>query len=460
LIHSRLLYKCIVHGFLVSVLCILVTLPVQAQISYRSTLQNFFILLTEDTQHHDQAFKYLDQNWHDGFVPMFLETLYLSNSAEVRAQIVELLQNKTKKSFGFDLEKWNNWMWTKNEVVHSQYADFKSILYSLIDPKFGAYFDRNRVTTIRLDEVRWGGVLQDGIPPLRKPNMVTANEQSYLDDSNIVFGIEINGDARAYPKRILAWHEMFVDTVGNESVTGVYCTLCGTLILYHNEVDGVEYQLGTSGFLYRSNKLMYDKNTNSLWNTIWGKPVIGPLARKDITLKRLSVVTTTWNEWKSRHPKTKVLDIDTGYQRDYGEGVAYRDYFATDNLMFGVPELDNRLKNKDEVLGLIFVEHADQPMAIAADYLLEHNVYHDKIGEVTFVVLTDATGANRVYGTKNIEFVSWDQKQTVTDKNGDAWQLTEASLRSTEGKILHRLPAHRAFWFGWYSAYSHTKLIY
>ena len=458
--YSRVLYKYIVHGFLVSVLWVLVASSAQAQIPHRSTLQNFFMLLTDATQNHDQAFKYLDQNWHDGFVPMFLETLYLSNSGEVRTQIMALLQKKTKKDFGFDLAKWNSWMWNKSEIVHSQYADFKSILYSLIDPKFEAYFDRNRITKIRLDEVMWGGVLQDGIPPLRKPNMVTANEQNYLDDNNIVFGIEINGDARAYPKRILAWHEMFVDTVGNESVTGVYCTLCGTLILYHNEVEGVEYQLGTSGFLYRSNKLMYDKNTNSLWNTIWGKPVIGPLAAKHITLKRLSVVTTTWGEWKSRHPESKVLDINTGYQRDYGEGVAYHDYFSTDKLMFGVPKLDNRLNNKDEILGLIFSEHADKPLAVAADYLLKHTVYHDKIGGIAFVVLTDASGANRVYETKSIEFISWDQKQTITDKNGGRWQLTEASLQSTEGKILHRLPAHRAFWFGWYSAYSHTKLIF
>jgi len=107
----------------------------------------------------------------------------------------------------------------------------------------------------------------------------------------------------------------------------------------------MSYTLGTSGFLYRSNKLMYDKQTQSLWNTLWGEPVIGPLSEKDIKLERMSVVTTTWGEWRRRHPKTKVLSLETGHERDYAEGVAYRDYFATDQLMFPVPEINSIIKH-------------------------------------------------------------------------------------------------------------------
>jgi hypothetical protein len=98
--------------------------------------------------------------------------------------------------------------------------------------------------------------------------MISASEATYLDDDDVVFGIEVNGDVRAYPKRILAWHEMFVDTVGGIPVAGVYCTLCGTVILYETKVDGTNHEIGTSGFLYRSNKLMYDRATQSLWSTI------------------------------------------------------------------------------------------------------------------------------------------------------------------------------------------------
>jgi len=150
------------------------------------------------------------------------------------------------------------------------YAAFKSLLYGLIDDRFSLYFSTSRETRVRLDEVRWGGVLQDGIPPLRQPMMLAADQASYLEDDNMVFGIEINGDARAYPKRILAWHEMFVDNIRGTNFAGVYCTLCGAVILYQTNHNGTQHDLGTSGFLYRSNKLMYDKATQSLWNTTWG----------------------------------------------------------------------------------------------------------------------------------------------------------------------------------------------
>ena len=197
--------------------------------------------------------------------------------------------------------------------------------------------------------------------------MIPAGEAEYLRDSNVVFGLEVEGDARAYPKRILAWHEMFVDEVGGVPVAGVYCTLCGSMILYETVHDGVAYELGTSGFLYRSNKLMYDRATQSLWNTIWGRPVIGPLADRAIELKRRSVVTTTWGEWKRRHPETTVLSLETGHRRDYSEGAAYREYFATDELMFNVPQLDRRLRNKDEVLALVFSEYPDQPLGSVSE---------------------------------------------------------------------------------------------
>ena len=214
----------------------------------------------------------------------------------------------------------------------------KQISMSRSIPRFDQYF-RNRQSSarIRLDEVRWGGVLQDGIPPLRDPEMIPASQATYLEDGNIIFGIEINGDARAYPKRILAWHEMFTDTIGGVDIAGVYCTLCGTVIPYKTNSGGVDYKLGTSGFLYRSNKLMYDQATQSLWSTVRGEPVIGPLVDQGIALEHLSMVTTTWAEWLRRHPDTTVLSLNTGHRRDYGEGVAYQSYFAGDQLMFNTP---------------------------------------------------------------------------------------------------------------------------
>ena len=120
--------------------------------------------------------------------------------------------------------------------------------------------------------------------------------------------------------------------------------------------------------------MMYDHATQSLWSTLSGGPVVGPLAERDIELEPLFVVTTTWGEWRRRHPRTRVLSINTGYERDYSEGAAYRDYFSTDELMFTVPELDTRLKNKDEVLALRFPQFPLEQLAIAVEFLARRTV--------------------------------------------------------------------------------------
>jgi len=417
-------------------------------------------VISADESTNAAALDELSAFWQMSYVAPLLETISLTRNRRRVIQIFELLRANTGQSFDFDIQLWYGWLWHQQYEMAPEYAAFKARLFATIDPRFRAYFSADRNTSIRLDEVRWGGVLQDGIPPLRSPAMVAATEADYLDDGNIVFGIEIDGDARAYPKRILAWHEMFVDNIAQIPVIGVYCTLCGSMIIYETQVGSVNYQMGTSGFLYRSNKLMYDRTTQSLWNTLWGKPVIGPLVGKNIQLKRRSVVTTSWGEWRRRHPDTTVLSLDTGYQRDYGEGVAYRDYFATDELMFNVPDLDTRLKNKDEVLAIILPEYPDQPLAIATAYLSDHQLLQAEIAAVRFVVVTDNSGASRVFAADSTQFVDFDGDDTLADEQGQLWQLSESRLVGEHGQELLRLPAHRAFWFGWYSAYSKTRLIH
>ena len=405
----------------------------------------------------DEGFKQVSDDWQESYTPMAIEMLSLARG-EMAFRFVDLLKQKTKQDFGTDPNRWFEWWWQQDIEANASYPEFKSRLFGLIDKKFEGYFSTERQSRIRLDEVRWGGVKQDGIPPLRQPNMISAVDASYLQDDNVVFGIDINGDARAYPKRILAWHEMFIDEIGGTEFAGVYCTLCGAVILYKTNHEGVRHRLGTSGFLYRSNKVMYDQDTQSLWNTTWGEPVIGPLVGKNIRLERSYLVTTTWGEWKRRHPQTTVLSIETGYRRDYGEGIAYNSYFATDDLMFSISTSDSRLKNKDEVLALTFPDHSKKSMAIAADYLVRTPVYSNALDDLNFVVLTDESGANRVFEAGDNRFVEYDQDISVIDDKGQTWTLSEDGLRRDDIK-LGRLAAHRAFWFGWHAAFPDTVLI-
>ena len=430
----------------------------------QAKVDDFFALLGAQSRKTDLAFDRIETSWHPGNRTMLLETYLFVRDRRISDRIIALLERKTGKKLGEDPQKWFDQIWNTPHDPHPDYVAFKTRLYESIDSRFEEYFSQADKSTIRLDEIRWGGVIRDGIPPLKNPVTIPAKQASYLADGDVVFGVVVNGEARAYPKRILAWHEMVKDVVGGTSINGVYCTLCGSMIVYLPEKDGVHYELGTSGFLYRSNKLMYDHATKSMWSTIKGEPVVGKLVGKDIKLDTHHVVTTTWGKWKSQHPDTSVLSLRTGHRRDYGEGVAYRDYFATDKLMFTVPQLDDRLLNKDEVFivrrNVISAENGEKtkPLAISAKFLKENPVYHDQLGNLNFVVITDETGANRAYET-NERFLRLDASGKAVDQQGEAWVIGEADLTHADGRKAARLPAHRAFWFGWQAVYPDTRLV-
>ena len=231
------------------------------------------------------------------------------------------------------------------------------------------------------------------------------------------------------------------------------------MVLYETQQNGTNHELGTSGFLYRSNKLMYDKATSSLWSTLHGEPVVGPLVGKGIALERRSVVTTTWGDWKKRHPKTTVLSLETGHQRDYAEGAAYKSYFATDEIMFKVPQLDKRLPNKREVVALRNKE-SNSAVAIDTEFLKKNRLYTTKVGSDEVLVVTTPKGESRVYQTSGQVFKEWDGWQTLQDKDGQTWTLTEDFLTPAKSdKKLPRYPSHQSFWFGWQAQYPKTRLI-
>ncbi|MDQ3070979.1 MAG: DUF3179 domain-containing protein [Acidobacteriota bacterium] len=380
--------------------------------------------------------------------------------AETRRRLTAFLERQTGQRFGDDLRAWRRWIWRLPYAPHPDYASFKAELYARIDPRFRTFFPPGVKADIRLDEIDWGGVGVNGIPPLRSPRTIPSAEASWLRDGHIVFGILVNGEARAYPKRILAWHEMAIDRLGGTDLTIVYCTLCGTVIPYESGAGGRRFTFGTSGLLYRSNKLMFDEETRSLWSALRGTPVVGPLAGSGLRLPFHSVVTTTWGEWRRDHPKTTVLSLETGYERNYAEGAAYRDYFSNDRLMFEVPTNDTRLKNKAEVLVLRAetLGKDAKPVAIAVDLLRRKPVYAFDAGERRFVVVTSPGGANVVYERGTHSFAPQRADDGIRGTDGRRWRTLPDALVSETGERLARVPAHRAFWFGWISQHPDTVL--
>lgn len=424
--------------------------------------------------------------WRDGHAAMLVDLLDLvQRTGELNpraflppARLTEFLEARTGQAFGDNLDAWRQWVWSLPYEPHPDYGEFKGRLYAVLDPRFTAFFRAPVKATIRLDEIQWGGVSVNGIPPLDHPEHVPAARARYLDEDNIVFGFFIEGEARAYPKRILAWHELALDRVGTRDLAIVYCTLCGTVIPFDARVGGRVLTFGTSGLLYRSNKLMFDVETGSLWSSLTGKPVVGPLAGSSFELAALPVVTTTWGEWRARHPDTTVLSRDTGFSRDYSEGAAYRAYFATDELMFGVSRRDGRLPNKAEVLVVRSLPvdagvdpapgsdsaprgRAAPPFAISTELLREQPVFHTVVGDVNLVVVTSANGANRVFLSDTYRFVETDGSTSVRDTEGRDWIVGEDFLEAALDSRLRlpRVSAHRAFWFGWYAQHPDTVLI-
>jgi hypothetical protein len=448
-----------------------------APLAYGQTepaIEDFFAAASLDTERAASAQERIAAQWRDGYAAMIVDMLdqlrqtgFVDPRGFVRlARLTQFLEQQTGQSFGGDVEGWRRWLWSQPYAPHPDYGEFKGLLYADLDPRFRAFFRPPVDASIRLDEIQWGGVAVNGIPPLDHPSVVTVDRAGYLDDDNVVFGIVVDGEARAYPKRILAWHELALDDVGGKDLAVVYCTLCGTVIPFDATAGGKVRKFGTSGLLYRSNKLMFDDATKSLWSSLTGRPVVGPLVGSGLELRALPVVTTRWGEWRKLHPDTTVLSLDTGFARDYSEGAAYRAYFGTDALMFDVALRDGRLPNKAEVLVLRSLPTGDAdarppPLAIAADYLAERPVFHLTVADVPLVVLTSEGGANRVYAAQSFEFETLDGDGQVLDSEGRSWRIEESHLQAGFDADLRlpRVAAHRAFWFGWYAQHPDTVLI-
>ncbi len=423
------------------------------------TLSIFQNLIGPDQTKKEKSLLFLQNNWSQSYLAPLLDILRLSQD-DWQQQVIRNLLNEKVPTIKADFYNGIQFLWNDPPNYGNYYADFKAYLYSAFDPVFYQYFNkRGSQAKIRLDEIIWGGVKQDGIPPLILPKLISASQASYLSDTDVIFGLFINGEARAYPKRILAWHELLIDEIGEQSITAVYCTLCGTVIIYDNEFKGIKHKLGTSGFLYRSNKLMYDQATQSLWSTFLGQPVVGPLVNQNIELRTLPVETTSWGEWRRKHPNSKVLSIETGYDRNYAEGEAYKDYFANDNLMFPVIKLDKRLPNKARVFIPRPKNYAVQPLAISVDFLKHKRIYQDQIEDQKILIITESNGSSRAYGIDDQQFKSYKNGRLLDNKNRE-WEVTEDALINPGGVRLLRLPDHEAFWFAWVNIFPETRIIY
>ena len=272
--------------------------------------------------------------------------------------------------------------------------------------------------TIPVAEILRGGPPRDGIPSIDNPQFVAAHEVDYLRDDDIVIGIERDGVARAYPLRILIWHEIVNDVIGGRPVAVTYCPLCGSAMVFDAMAGGERRSFGVSGLLYNSDVLMYDRESESLWSQLAMKAVSGPAVGS--TLEWLPSEHMTWAAWKARHPGGQVLSTDTGHRRDYRRN-GYGAYFASGETMFPVPTTRRELPAKDWVLGVIV---AGQPKAYPVAELPANQVVNDTLGGRPLAV----------------EWNPEARRPTVRDGDGA------------------RIPALLVYWFAWQAFHPATEL--
>jgi len=239
--------------------------------------------------------------------------------------------------------------------------------------------------------------------------------------------------------------------------------------VYSTKVNGETLSFGTSGFLYRNNKLMYDRGTKSLWNQFYGRPVVGALAESGIELEVLPVLLTRWSDWLNSHPDTTVLDNETGvypastYEPETDPNSAYFEYRQDPDALFPVWERSDLLHPKAQVLGLNVSGRAG---AYPLDILRDTPVINDSLGGTDLVVITTADSAARAYERGGETFAAVkspaDSGATVLleDDDGDRWRVDEEALTPVghSADSLRRLPSHIAYWVGWFAFYPGTAL--
>ncbi|MFQ5970967.1 MAG: DUF3179 domain-containing protein [Alphaproteobacteria bacterium] len=404
-------------------------------------------VFSADLAKRGEALAALEQRGELDVVPGLIQSLRFLRSDG--ATIGATLDALTGETMGGDWTAWMLWQEAHPEIEpHEGFDGFKADVMASVDPNFRVFLWPGVPHEIRLEEITWGGVVKDGIPALTNPRFTTPEEATYLGEDELVFGVEINGDARAYPLRIMDWHEMFNDVVGGVPLSLAYCTLCGSGILYETTIEDwpVPLVFGSSGFLYRSNKLMYDTATHSLWNQFTGRPVVGKLTGSGIELKARPVLITTWGDWLKRHRATKVLTINTGYKRDYRPGRPYGEYFASDNLMFPALVPEPNLAPKDFVFALRLEGHEKAWPLTAFE---GGQVINDEVAGLDVVLVGDArTRTVRAYRADGRDFAPADGLDRLRS-DGQEWQVREDALAARDGTVLERLPGHVAYWFAW-----------
>jgi hypothetical protein len=311
-----------------------------------------------------------------------------------------------------------------------------------------------------------GGPPKDGIPPIDRPKYVSAADaDKFLKLNDIVFGLDRNGAVRAYPQKILVWHEIVNDEVKGEKISVTYCPLTGSAVAFRGQSrEGAMFTFGTSGKLVNSNLLMYDRETDSHWPQILGAAIDGK--SKGAILEEIRLVWTQWSRWRRRYPQTVVLSSETGYFRSYGSDPygSYeksRTYYDSGAPLFPVMAKNERFTPKDVVIG---IKANGRQMALPKQPPRKKTVVNITFPGLPLVGIYDPELDNvqvfvRQVNGKPTNF-SFQKGRIVDELTQSQWTSAGRAVEGTaRGTELKQQPSFDVMWFAWYAFFPETQVF-
>jgi len=314
--------------------------------------------------------------------------------------------------------------------------------------------------------IQSGGPPKDGIPPVDKPKYVAAAEaEKSLKPNDIVFGLNYSGTVKAYPQKILVWHEIVNDEVKGEKIAVTYCPLTGSAVgLRGRSRDGAMLTFGTSGKLVNSNLLMYDRQTDSQWPQILGVAIDGK--NMGMVLEEIPLDWTHWSRWRVRHPDTLVLSSDTGYFRSYGSDPygSYDKsgtYYNSGGPLFPVMAKDDRFQPKEVVVA---VNASGHQMGLHKQAVCKKKVVNTSLGGLPLVAIyASELDIARLF-VRQVEGKStnlaFEKGRVVDELTGSQWRADGRSVEgNASGSQLKQHPSYDVMWFAWYAFFPETQVL-
>ena len=277
--------------------------------------------------------------------------------------------------------------------------------------------------SIPLEEIVEGDPGKDGIPSIDYPKFIPISEaEEWLEDLDPGISVTKDGITRFYPYKILVWHEIVNDIINDKRVLVTYCPLCFSGVVFDPIVQGERVEFGVSGKLWNSNLIMYDRKTDSLWSQLLGESVVGE--ETGAILPLIMSDQMQFGRWKENFSKGEVLSKDTGAFRTYGVD-PYGSYYDSSSLYFDVGHEDDRLFEKDVVLGIVVNDQAKAylPEAVTGNGTFEDNIGGQKI-EIEYL--------------ENMDIIRF-------------YKILEDGTKEPINPIPN-------FWFAWVAAYPETEL--